>query len=383
MRQVIIWFILSCKRRLKKLSFLLILLVLPVASYFLRELEKEEGQEVRIAVYAAGAFSRLPGQLAGAISGTEAERPLEQMLAKELTEREGGGLFRFYLCDREEQVKEEVASKRAECGYVISEDLRRKLDEKDYRRCIQVYSAPSTVLASLSTEVVAAALMKLYDREIFLDYIVESEDVRQAVAWLGAAAGADASGAEEILRSRAGAVYDKWMGNGSTFRFEYGYRGSRGQVPEEKPRVFPVRGLVAVYLFLVGLYSAVLVGEDQARGLFLPLPGPRRRLCALAALAAPVSLAAVSAFGALKAGGCLVEPGRELAVMGVYLAAVCIFSAAMKVVCRKPQVLCCGIPVFLVGSLLFTPVFLDIGQFFPALGWVEKLFLPSYYLRAF
>ena len=138
-----------------------------------------------------------------------------------------------------------------------------------------------------------------------------------------------------------------------------------------------------MYLFLVGLYSAVLVGEDQARGLFLPLSRRKRRLCSLAVLAAPVFLAAVSALAALKTGGCLSEPGRELAVMGEYLAAVCIFSAAMKLVCRRPQALCCVIPMLLVGSLVFTPVFLDIRQFFPALGWAERLFLPSYYLRAF
>ena len=212
MRQVTIWFWLSCKRCLKRLPFILILLVLPAASYFLREVEKEEGQEVGIAVYAGGEEAldeksdrgAQEGRGAGEgrkAGGPQAERPLEQLLAEELTEREDGGLFCFYLCGSEEQVKEEVASGRAECGYVISGDLRRKLDEKDYRRCIRVYSAPSTVLASLSTEVVSAALMKLYDREIFLDYIVESEEVRYAVNRLGASI--DDSGAEEILRSQA------------------------------------------------------------------------------------------------------------------------------------------------------------------------------------
>lgn len=32
--------------------------------------------------------------------------------------------------------------------------------------------------------------------------------------------------------------------------------------------VFPVRGIVAVYLFIVGLYSAVMVGIDEEKGLF-------------------------------------------------------------------------------------------------------------------
>ena len=127
MRQVTIWFWLSCKRCLKRLPFILILLVLPAASYFLREVEKEEGQEVGIAVYAGGEEAldeksdrgAQEGRGAGEgrkAGGPQAERPLEQLLAEELTEREDGGLFCFYLCGSEEQVKEEVASGRAETG---------------------------------------------------------------------------------------------------------------------------------------------------------------------------------------------------------------------------------------------------------------------------
>ena len=51
MRQVGIWFILSCKRYLKKPAFFGILLILPVLTFGVRGVEKDEGQEVRIAVY--------------------------------------------------------------------------------------------------------------------------------------------------------------------------------------------------------------------------------------------------------------------------------------------------------------------------------------------
>lgn len=357
MKSGCVWFFLSCKRYMRKVSFLLILLVLPAVTFLVRGLEKKEGQQVRIAVCT---------ESAGA-NGLESEA-LETELLKSLVEEERGegtGLFQFYPCEDEEQVKAQVASRKAECGYVISGDLRRKLDERDYKRCIRVYSAPSTVLADLSTEVVFAALMKLYDREIFLDYVQEGE-----------------KGLEEL----AGQLYDKWLNNGSTFRFAYHYQNQSGLKGEDEPetvRVFPVRGIVAVYLLLAGMYSAVMLGYDEEKGLFLPLPSGKRLACRLAVLAAPVFLAALSAFGALKTGGCLQDGAKEIRLMGLYALAVCIFSYGMKVVCRKPQAVCCLIPLFLVGSLVFAPVFVDIGQFFSEWGWVEKLFLPSYYLRAF
>ncbi len=285
-----------------------------------------------------------------------------------------------------------MASRQAECGYVFSGNLRGKLDEGDYKRCIRVYSAPSTVLADLSTEVVFAALMKLYDREIFLDYVMEAQVLRDSggeSGWGGEAfdGGMEPGGAEG-LETLAGELYDKWLASGSTFRFAYRYqnRGGQGLDSEggtEAAGVFPVRGIVAVYLLLVGMYSAVMLGYDEEKGLFLPLSSGRRLVCRMAVLAAPVFLAALSALGALRTGGCFGDLAREFGVMGVYVLAVCGFSYGLKIICRKPQVVCCLIPLVLVGSLVFSPVFVDIRQFFPEWGWVEKAFLASYYLRAF
>ncbi len=390
MKSGCVWFFLSCKRYLRKVSFLLILLVLPAATFFVRGLEEKEGQEVRIAVCVETADSK----------GTDGKTALlEEELLEALTKQEGdeedadgSGLFRFYECGSEEEVKAQVASRQAECGYVFSGNLRGKLDEGDYKRCIRVYSAPSTVLADLSTEVVFAALMKLYDREIFLDYVMEAQVLRDSggeSGWGGEAfdGGMEPGGAEG-LETLAGELYDKWLASGSTFRFAYRYqnRGGQGLDSEggtEAAGVFPVRGIVAVYLLLVGMYSAVMLGYDEEKGLFLPLSSGRRLVCRMAVLAAPVFLAALSALGALRTGGCFGDLAREFGVMGVYVLAVCGFSYGLKIICRKPQVVCCLIPLVLVGSLVFSPVFVDIRQFFPEWGWVEKAFLASYYLRAF
>ncbi len=357
-----IWFLLSCKRYLKKASFLVILLALPAGTFFIRSREKKETLEIRIAVCVEG----------------ETENSLEGELADRLVDMGESSLFRFYKCDSEEQVKAEVASRRAECGYFLSAGLLDRLEQKDYRRCIRVFSAPSTVLAPLSTEVVFSALMELYGKDIFVEYIMEQQEIGETAA----AVGVD----DERLKEQAASLYDKWKDNGSTFRFEYQNIDSEGRgafLKEQAVNVFPVRGIVAVYLFIVGLYSAVMVGIDEEKGLFLPLHYWKRRGGELAVLAAPVFLAALSGLGALASGGRLEGLGKEAKAMEIYVFAVCVISYVVKVLFRKPQVVCCLIPLFLVGSLVFSPVFVDIGQLFPALEWMEKMFLPSYYLRAF
>ena len=136
MRTLWLWFFLSCKRYVHRLSFLVILLLLPVVTLGVRGLEQKEGTWIRIVLCVEGEGENLPerqGELPGPESADSV--PLEWALAFDLAARgEEAGMFRFELCDSEDQVKEEVASRRAECGYVIAADLEEKLDAKKYKR---------------------------------------------------------------------------------------------------------------------------------------------------------------------------------------------------------------------------------------------------------
>lgn len=403
MRRVWTWFFLSCKRYLHRLSFLVILLLLPVGAFLIRGLERSEGTEIRIAVCVEGKDNGIVGQgetvgLSGedaserGISGQEAGVPLEWQLLNDLVSREqGDGLFRFYACDTEEEVRDEVASRRAECGYVIASGLREKLDAKKYKRSIRIYSAPSTVTAELSAEVVFAALIRRYDRELFVQYVEQGE------AFSALAETVD----EETLRRESGALYDKWMKDGGTFRFVYSQAGEnalRGQTAEPdglsrhemdgggkavETRLFPVRGIVSVYVFVIGLYGAAIGLADEKRGLYHMLPASGRVPCQLASILGPVALAAVSGLAALACGGVFAGGLRELLAMAAYGLAVTGFSWTLGRVCRREAVVCCLIPFFLTASLIFCPVIVDVERYVPAIQAVGRCFLPWYYLRLF
>lgn len=353
MGRVWMWFFLSCKRHLHRKSFLVILLLLPAGTFLIRGSQKGEAAELDIAVCAE--------------QGTEGS--LEQQLAEALAQRQAGeGLFRFYLCEDEKQVKDEVASRRAECGYVILEGLREKLDRHDFKRSIRVYSAPSTMAAKLSSETVFAAMVELYNPELFRQYVAGKLQ--------------DAAGTKDGM---ADILYDKWKSNGSTFRFMYEYVGRQGEATKEAPEamVFPVRGIVAVYLFVIGLYSAAMSLADERRGLFLAVPYGSRSLCRIAAMAAPVFLSAVSGYLALSSGGVAWRMDLELAALASYVILVTGYSWIIRLACRREALVCCLIPFFLVGSLVFCPVFLDIGKYIPEFGDLGNLFLPQYYIRIF
>ena len=361
-----LWFMLSCKRYVKKFSFLLILLILPIAVRGIKTAEESGPTEVRIAVFAEGMEDTVPEVM-----------PLEQKLARRLAAGAPGDneeMIKFYLCGSEQQVKDEVASKRAECGYVIDRNLQDKLEKKNFKRSIRVYSAPSTVTAGLSSEVVFAALMELYDKTLFIEYAGNSEIFDEA-APVG-------SPEREAIAEHAGELYDTWLRNGSTFRFVSGTAGME-RPGEDADSVFPVRGIAAVYIFVIGLYAAAMNLADEKKGLFLAVPYNTRTACRISSMAAPVFLAAVSGLAAIWSGGAMTGGIKELAVMAFYVMVVSAFSWLLRILVKSTEVICCLIPFFLIGSLLFCPVILDAGRYLPAVKYVQKFFLPWYYLKFF
>ena len=384
MTRWIAWLVLSGKRYLKRPAFLLLLLVLPVAAAFFRREEEKEQPGIRIAVYGEeedpDGFSR---QLAEKLAGYG---------------RESGSLFSFYLAGDEEELKRDVASGKAECGYVIHEGLEEKLKRKKFKGAISLYESPSTVAGLLSTETVFSLMIEAYDKELFLDYLEHglfgdgkgSGDGKDGKD--GESLGDGSLAAEGKELPAAGEWYDLFLENGSTFRFvydEYGERdgspwadtASEGEVQKGRVgSVFPVRGFMAVFIFITGLYGAVTLGKDERQGLFLMLPGAQRGLCRLASLLSPVLLASVSGMAALWACGELGGWVKEAALLLLYALAVALFSLGLKMVTVSEEGLCCLIPFFLLGSLIFCPVFLDVGRFVKEAGAIGKLFLPYYYL---
>ncbi len=363
MKTMWMWFLMSCKRYGKRFAFLGILFLLPIGALAARHMQGKGEQGIGIAI-AVQDNDKLARQIA------------ERLVNRSLGENDG--MFRFYLCEDEEQVKEEVASRRAECGYVIYEGLKEKLDSGSFRRTIGVYSAPSTVAAALSTETVFAALVEIYNRELLEDYAGKGEVFETL--------GLPGSQERAALIEDAGTLYDRRLTDGSTFRFEYAYLGQErtavSSSDQESP-VFPVRGVVAVYLFITSLYAGVVLGEDERKGLFLPLSYGHRLPCALASLAAPVVMAAVSALLALWMGGSLSVISLELGAMACYCLSLIAVSWLLKSVTRSPQVLCSSIPFFTIGSFLFCPVFIDGGRFIEGFHLIGRLFPPWYYLRFF
>ena len=356
MRQMGIWFWLSIKRWLLHPGFAALLILIPVLMAGIRSLEPEKTEKITIGVWAEG-------------------DGLGQETAQELSTRDG--MFQFVLYASEDEAIEAVETREAECAYLFPADLQERLAGGDYRRCIAVCTAPSTILEPLTGEIVFAALASRYDGVLLEEYAEQEEAFGEL---------------DETGREQHRELYEKYRTDGSTFRFEYAsldeYTGKPGtgmgaETGQSGDGVFPVRGLTAVFVFLAAFFAACSTGQDEQRGLFAPLPAAVRPLCRWAALAAPVALAALSSLAALRAAGEWTETFFELGAMAAYalISALCGEIAARIV--RKPQVLAALIPFMALALLVICPVFFDAGRWIGEVSAVRRVLPPAWYLSWF
>lgn len=350
MRKVFIWFWISCKRQSKRPGFLILLLLLPILLYGFRQLEKKDTEGIAIAVY------------------VEEQQGLSQEIADALIKKDG--MFRFYQCTSKEEMMDEVASRRAECGYLFYQGLEEKLDRQDMKRCIGVYSAPSTVADALSTEVVFSVLFEVYGKDLLENFTRGNQifaSLDQEEAW----------DEMELL-------YEKYRSNGSTFSFAYEYLAETVDADVSSPAVFPIRGMIAVTIFVTGLFSAVMLCEDEAKGLFIPLSYAQKPWCALSSMMAPVFLTGISGLVAIYiTGNFSFGFFYEFFMIFGYVLFVVLLAYGLKQVIRNSVVLCSLIPFLAMGSLVLCPVFFDISNWVPGIGALGKWFPPYYYMALF
>lgn len=345
MNKMGLWFYLSLKRQTKRLFFLLLLLALPVGLWFFREAQSPEEDSIAIALYAG-------------------ESDWNRQVADELLSGERS--FKFYMSGSEEELREDVATRRAECGYIFSEDLREKMESGRYKRSIILVTAPSTAVDKLSSEVVFSGLFSVWGRSLLETYSREGEPFQ---------------GEQEVWK-RLEPLYDSYLENGSTFAFQYETEGGTQLGKPSMKQTFPARGVTAVFIFVISLTAAVTACEDERRGLFSTLSGLSRETAVLSCLAAPAFLACVSGFAALAAAGetasvsWMFEGFRLL----IYGGMCTLFSWGLCKIVKNPLAVACLIPFFAVGSLILCPVFLDLSLFLPWASAAAKFFLPYYYL---
>ena len=346
-RQQMRWLFLSCKRALMRPMFLLLLILLPIGAWGIRQMEDTDDGKIAIALFADG--DSWNEQVAGRLI-------------------ENSSSFTFYLCGTKKELVEDVAAGRAECGFSFPAGMQTLLKTRDYKRAVRVTVSPSTTVADLASEVVFAGMFEVFGRELLESYVEEGEAFSEARE-----AGGPVWNDLELL-------YKKYRSDGSTFSFVYETVDSGVMAESEMKSVFPVRGIGAVFVLVMGLAAAVMAAEDEKRGFYAAVTVGQRRGFQMYSIGSMVALSCAAVLAALAAAGDLHNGMEEIFALILYGTATVVMSSCLLWIFRDSMILSGMIPVLIVGSLVSCPVFVDLSTFLPVLKMIRQCFLPWYYM---
>lgn len=120
------------------------------------------------------------------------------------------GLVHFLVCEDAEEVKRNVMRGNAECGYVLQEDLQKKIVAGDGVWSIEVYEKADSTMTRVVNEVLFERIFYDISAEWFAGYIAGHEMFAEVLQEVG----------EEALRAEAGKQLVRKLSDDSTFCFE-------------------------------------------------------------------------------------------------------------------------------------------------------------------
>ncbi len=341
------WFLLLNKRLYKKVTFLLILVLIPLL------------------VMSYGAVARDESGVLTVALACEGEDPTAKQIMQEL--KDGSNLIRFVICDDPQTAKNMVNGQRADAAWIFEDDLqaaisRFALDPARKNAFVQIIEGESTIPLKLVREKLSGVLFSRTSRAYYLDYLRKNvPEVKDATD-------------EELLQ-----YYDDFASDAKFFEFAYLEGGVRDENTQSSNYLLsPVRGLLAVVIVLGGLAAAMYYMQDEKLGTFSLVAQNRKAPVEFGCqMIAVVNVSAV-ALVALIFSGLTVSLGRELLLILLYALSTALFCMTVRRLCGSMGVLGTLLPLLVVGMLVVCPVFFDLG----ALRTVQYLFPPTYYINA-
>lgn len=352
MKKFITWTGIISKHLLKNPLLLTLMLLIPIIC-LIAGANKSESNEP---AYKVGVY-------------TDGNDETSKELADRLYNYKGSYIFVEY--NDLDRMYRDVKNTTLVSGYILPDDLTSRTADLDCRGSIKVISQPSSSIQGSINEIVYSELIAVQGKSIITSHINS----------LGIFDENDTEHIDRLL-----AYYEEYLNSDVTFHLIYNTYGIDG-LKESDDAVgtiaFPVRGILAVLIFLAGLFGAITYMRDCEKGVFSPVGAGYRRLCAVLYAAIPAAAFGIVSLISLALLGQFYGILSELLSMLMLIALTAFFAVIMIKITRTSKIFTSCLPVLLLGCLIFCPVFINAGNYIPAARFVEKLFVPYYYLELF
>ena len=339
------------KRYLKKPFTWLILLIIPALCVFIK-LNKDAINSHEITV----GFN---------IGDTEDEdsRELNNLLTDKLSN--STSLYKFVEYNDLDKMVNDVQSTSIECGYYIPGDMFVRLINDEKEDLINVYISPSTTMNPIINETLYSYIFNILETERLKIYLSDRSIIKDKFE-------DNTYNTADVSR-----IYNEIFAGDKPFHFDLSGNPTEYSITTKSIILSPLRGLLAILIILSGFTGALEFYKDQENPIF------HKQRIRLIYILVPSILTFISSFISLSILSMHSFSISEFGNLLIYTLASIAFVYLLSLIIKRPVFFASLIPIFIIGCLIFTPVFINIGEFIPTLKPISYAFLPYYYLMLY
>ena len=341
--QILTWYQLQLKAWLKRGTSLLLLAAMLLVVWLAGQISIPQSDNVTVGVVST--------------EGAHGKEVLEH-----LKERES--IFSFVEYDSRETLLADLVAGKLECGFYFSQNFEKKFEHEKLKNSVSYVCTPLTTKGEVARETFYAALFEVYGRQML------SARAEQLF-------GENASAAESTLLENN----EKYLAGSEVFQVNVEQTKAVETVRNTAQKVFPIHGLVAVFLFFIMFveYGRRFDAGEGKPYLALPAPmgGGFQIMGLLAAGTVPAVLGTVMVCSSGESRGVLIE----VTAMCLLLVICALWIAFAGKWIRSMTGFTSQMFLLLLIKLVFCPVFVDISAYIPAFEIVRCFFPTGLYLE--
>lgn len=337
------WYLLLNKRLLKKPSFLIVLLSLPLLTFAMGCAARGESGVLHILLYQE-----------------DEEDELSSAIGEELLQ--GESVIRFTRIEDKEEGLASLRQGKADALWILPENTKEKMEAyiRKGKPMFEIWEGEDSSVLRLSREKLYKAAFPYLSRLFYLDFMQENANEGER----------GRPDFEEDLRN----YYEGIEIEGELLRFAL--LQGEDYVKKEMAKSYllsPLRGIMAIWLVLCGLAAAMYFLKDLQAGLFSLIPAENRIWVSLAYQMSIMLNAGAMMLLALFVSETAGEWTRELGAMLLLILALIGFCNLLRLLIPNIYLLSASIPFIIIVFLVLSPIFADIG-----LRRAQYL-IPTYY----
>ena len=337
-------YLLLLKRFLKKKSYILMLLLVPLMVFLLKEVGWGQDNIMSIGVY-------IPGD-------DESSMALRENLSDET------GVIQYLFYDSEDDLKSGVANKTLEEGWIVPENLDLLVEQLASNEFpterVQVVIREAGLSHLLGKEIICSRIYPSVAKQLLINYMsIKLYEGRPTASELA-----------EIEKA-----FDSFGLSDSLFKA--GYLDS-DDVLDTPIILMPMRGILALWLMLCGIATSMYYIEDQERGLFIWWHTKVSFFRDLGYYASAFLAPTVITIFSLIYSGSFTTVAKELVTLLLYVISTIFFAMILRILLQNKNFLGILTPVLIISAGLLSPVFVDLKE----LRQIQKCYPVFHYLSS-